>query len=183
MRVVFTGQTGIDKTANIESLVAFCHSRGSKIDAVFHVGDLMYEESAKTGHKLAMGKILDLPLDQLALLRRLAFLRIGDETAQMANVFINTHAVFRWDYQLFQAFDIAETEAVNPDMVITLIDNVEEIKARLERMMDEGAIPKDTRYTLKDLMVWREEEILASEILASVLKVPCYVLGVGLTLR
>lgn len=180
MRVLFTGQTGVDKKRHIESLVNICHGKGVTIDGVFHIGDMMYEESGNIGFPLTLGKILDLPQAQLAILRRLAFNRINYESTNMKNVFVSSHAVFRWNNQLFRAYDISEVEAFKPDMVVTLIDDVEMVKCRLERLKADGFLPADTRYTLKDLMVWREEEVLASEILASVLKVPHYVLGVWL---
>jgi adenylate kinase len=180
MRVLFTGQTGVDKKRHIESLVNICRAKGVTIDGVFHIGDMMYEESGNIGFPLTLGKILDLPQAQLAILRRLAFNRVNYESANMKNVFVNSHAVFRWNNQLFRAYDVSEVEAFKPDMVVTFIDDVEMVKCRLERLKEFGYLPVDTRYTLKDLMVWREEEVLASEILASVLKVPHYVLGVWL---
>ena len=176
MRVLFMGQTGVDKKLHVESLATLCRERGVSVD-VFHVGDMMYEASSKA---IAEGKILDLPLDRLATLRRLAFQRINEKTAGAENVFVNSHAVFRWNNKLFLAYDISEAEAFRPDMIVTLVDDVEMVKARLEAMKSSGTLPEDTHYTLKDLMVWREEEILASEVLASVLKVPNYVLGVWL---
>ena len=180
MRVLFMGQTGIDKKRHIETLIGLCKERGVTIDRVFHIGDIMYEESEKTVGRLAEGKILDLPLNQLAVLRRLAFSRIAYETVDMKSVFVNSHAVFRWNNRLFRAYEITEIDTFGPDMIITLIDNVEAVKANLEHMKEQGILPKDARYTLKDLMVWREEEILASEVLADVLKIPHYILGVSL---
>ena len=65
MRVLFTGQTGIDKKSHLEALKGFCAQEGRNIDAVFNIGDIMYEESLKAGTPLKEGKILDLPLAQL----------------------------------------------------------------------------------------------------------------------
>lgn len=180
MRVLFTGQTGIDKQSHLEALKDFCGQKGKPIDAVFSIGDIMYEESRKAGTPLRPGKILDLPLAQLASLRRLAFTRLTYESAGMQNVFVNSHAVFRWNNQLFRAFEFSELAGFNPDMIVTLIDDVEAIKLRLDELKRSSSLPEDTHYSLKDLIVWREEEILASQILASVLKVPQYALGVSL---
>ena len=81
MRVLFMGQTGVDKKLHVESLATLCGERGVSVD-VFHVGDMMYEASSKT---IAEGKILDLPLDRLGTLRRLAFQRINEGTATAAH--------------------------------------------------------------------------------------------------
>ena len=181
MRVLFMGQTGMNKGHHLRELRDLCASRGKTVDGVFNVGDLMYEESLKAGNPpIREGKILDLPLAQLAVLRRLAFTRITNECSSMENVFVNSHGVFRWNNQLFRAFELSELEGFSPDMIITLVDDVEAIKLRLDRLKVDSMLPTDTTYSLQDLLVWREEEILASEMLASVLKVPHYVLGVWL---
>ena len=174
------GQIGMNKGLHLQVLRDLCVSRGKNVDAVFSVGDLMYQESLKAGKPVQEGKILDLPLAELAVLRRLAFTRISYESAQMQNVFVNSHAVFRWNNQLFRAFELSELEGFGPDMIITLVDDVEAIKLRLDRLKESGLLPKDTKYSLQDLLVWREEEILAADMLASVLRVPHYVLGVWL---
>ena len=38
MRVLFMGQTGIDKKRHIETLIDLCKERGVTIDGVFHIG-------------------------------------------------------------------------------------------------------------------------------------------------
>lgn len=181
MRVLFTGQTGIDKKRQLESLVDLCGRRGKIVDRVFHIGDIMYEESAKAGKQLQDGKILDLPLAELAVLRRSAFNLISGEVSENDTVFVGSHAVFRWDNKLFRAFELSDFEQFKPDAIITFVDDVEAVKLRLDDLRISGQLPADTAYSLKDLMVWREEEILASEMLASFLNnVPHYVLGVNL---
>ena len=180
MRVLFTGQTGIDKKSQLQALRDFCARKGKSIEAVFNVGDIMYEESRKSGATLKEGKILDLPLAQLGALRRGAFNLIRSHSSGMRNVFVNSHAVFRWNNRLMRAFELPEVKEFQPNVIVTLIDDVEAVKMRLDAFKSSGDLPPDTKYSLKDLLVWREEEMLASEILASVLDVPHYVLGVSL---
>ena len=180
MRVLFTGQTGIDKKAQLQALSEFCAQKGRSIQAIFNIGDIMYAESRRSGLRLAEGKILDLPLAQLGALRRSALNVVRNEVADKTNVLVNSHAVFRWNNRLFRAFELPEVRDLAPDAIVTLIDDVEAVKLRLDRFKDSGELPPDTRYSLKDLLVWREEEMLASEILASFLEIPHYVLGVSL---
>ena len=180
MRALFTGQTGIDKKSQLQALRDFCARKGKSIEAVFNVGDIMYEESRKSGATLKKGKILDLPLAQLGALRRGAFNLIRSHSSGMSNVFVNSHAVFRWNNRLMRAFELPEVKEFQPDVIVTLIDDVEAVKMRLDAFKSSGDLPPDTKYSLKDLLVWREEEMLASEILASVLDIPHYVLGVSL---
>jgi hypothetical protein len=64
---------------------------------------------------------------------------------------------------LFAAFDFDQIKAFNADAYVTLLDNVESVHQRLLR-------DHDVDHTLKDIMVWREEELLATEILANILR-------------
>jgi adenylate kinase len=75
------------------------------------------------------------------------------------NVIVNTHATFRWKHGLFSAFDFDQLAQFDADLYVTLVDNIETVHQRMLR-------DHDFEHSLKDLMVWREEEILATEILA-----------------
>jgi adenylate kinase len=75
------------------------------------------------------------------------------------NILVNTHATFRWRHGLFAAFDFDQISALKPDLFICLVDNIEVVHHRLHAEHDVDA-------TLKDCMVWREEEILATELMA-----------------
>jgi adenylate kinase len=74
------------------------------------------------------------------------------------NIIVNTHATFRWRHGLFSAFDYDQIR-LQPDLFICLVDNIEVVHHRLHREHEIDA-------TLKDCMVWREEEILATELLS-----------------
>ena len=125
---------------------------------LFNVGNMMYEE----GPDIRPGRILDLPLSRLASLRRAAFKDIIAQTAPVGDhpdIMVNTHATFRWRHGLFSAFDFDQMNTLAPNMFICLLDNVEVVHHRLHEEHDIDA-------TLKDCMVWREEEIIVTELLA-----------------
>ena len=157
MRAIVTGQIGVDKKPYLNDATALSGERGEKIDT-FHVGDMMYAEAAD----VRSGRILDLPISRLNSLRRAAFKDIIAATRPIEehrDVIVNTHATFRWHHGLFSAFDFDQIRALAPDLFICLVDNVEVVHQRLHR---EHIIDA----TLKDCMVWREEEILATELMA-----------------
>ena len=156
MRMLFTGQVGLDKQAYLEQVVSIAQAQGETIK-IFNVGDLMYKEAPD----VQPGRILDLPLSRLASLRRAVFRDILVDARRHPNVIINTHATFRWKHGLFAAFDFDQLNAFSADLYVTLLDNVETVHQRLLR-------DHNLDHDLKDLMVWREEEILATEILARV---------------
>ncbi len=169
MRAIVTGQVGIDKKTYLQGVVDLAGSRGESI-ALYNVGDMMYAEAPD----LKPGRILDLQLGRLQALRRAAFKDIIRDSQGQPNVLVNTHATFRWRHGLFSAFDFDQVRAIEPDMLICLLDNIEIVHARLHRDHESDA-------TLKDLMVWREEEIMATEIMAQALGIEnrFYVLSRG----
>ena len=156
MRIVVTGQVGLDKKPFLERAAAIARDRGCE-PTVCHVGDRMYAEAPD----VAPGKILDLPLSRLQSLRRSVFKDVLVACAKGGDVLVNTHATFRWRHGLFYAFDYDQMKALGADLYLTLVDSVDRVHHRLVR---DG----HTDHTLKDLMVWREEEILATELLSQI---------------
>jgi adenylate kinase len=154
MRVIVTGQIGVEKKPFLEQVRAFAGQQGETITN-FHVGDMMYREALD----VRPGKILDLPWSRLNSLRRAAFKDIISASRDLPNLIVNTHATFRWRHGLFSAFDFDQIRLLNPDVFICLVDNIEVVHHRLhaEHIVD---------ATLKDCMVWREEEILATELMS-----------------
>ena len=157
MRAIITGQIGMDKKPYLEAVSQLAGERGGNIE-IFNVGKMMYAE----GPDIREGRILDLPMSRLHSLRRAAIKDIISSTTPVEDhpdVVMNTHATFRWRHGLFPAFDFDQMEAFNPNLFICLVDNIEVVHKRLHDEHDIDA-------TLKDCMVWREEEILATELLA-----------------
>jgi adenylate kinase len=158
MRAIVTGQVGVDKGPYLEAVQAAAKKAGHDL-AVFHVGKMMYEEAPD----VPPGRILNLPISRLNTLRRAVFKEILRQSEKHQHVLINTHATFRWRHGLFAAFDYDQVKLFDADLYITLLDNAESVHQRLMR-------DHDIDHTLKDIMVWREEELLATEMLANILK-------------
>jgi len=158
MRCIVTGQIGVEKKPYIERVRQHAGEQGEHV-SVFHVGDIMYSEA----RDIRPGRILDLPLSRLNTLRRAAFKDIIVQSSPGGvadkNIIVNTHATFRWRHGLFSAFDFDQIRELQPDAFICLVDNIEVVHHRLHQEHEIDA-------TLKDCMVWREEEILATELLS-----------------
>ena len=174
MRALVTGQIGMNKKPYLESVADLAGQRGRRME-VFHVGDRMYAEDLD----VRPGRILDLSLSRLKALRRAVFKDIiaGTTPAQdHPDVIVNTHATFRWRHGLFGGLDFDQVRTLAPDMFICLVDNIEIVHHRLHAEHDVDA-------TLKDCMVWREEEILATELLAQAMECETrfYILSRGRT--
>ncbi|HUO10770.1 MAG TPA: AAA family ATPase [Phycisphaerae bacterium] len=154
MRALVTGQIGLDKKAFLDQVAKIAKLNGEDL-MIYHIGDMMYREAPDVPH----GRILDLPLARLNSLRRAVFRDVLADMHNHKNVIVNTHATFRWKHGLFSAFDFDQLAHFDADLYVTLVDNIETVHQRMLR-------DHDFEHNLKDLMVWREEEILATEILA-----------------
>src|SRR3954463_4903146 len=149
MRIVVTGQIGLDKKQYLEEVAALAKAHGDSV-RIFHIGDMMYREAGD----VPAGRILDLPLSRLNSLRRAVFRDVLSEMGQHKHAIINTHATFRWKHGLFAAFDFDQLAAFDPDLYVTLVDNIETVHARVLR---DQPVAHSVEHSLKDLMVWREE--------------------------
>ncbi|MBU0640555.1 MAG: AAA family ATPase [Planctomycetes bacterium] len=157
-RVVVTGQVGVDKKPFLDKLARIAEARRQRVK-VYHIGDMMYREAPDVVH----GRILDLPLSRLNTLRRAVFKDILAEVDQHQTVIVNTHVSFRWKHGLFVAFDHDQMQMLDADLYITLVDNLDVVHERLLR-------DHDVPHSLKDVLVWREEEMFATEVLASAVR-------------
>jgi len=169
MRAIVTGQVGMDKKQYLQRVVQLAADQGESVE-LYSVGDRMYREAPD----VRPGRILDLPLSRLNALRRAIFKDIISDSTDKRHIIVNTHATFRWRHGLFSAFDFDQLEMLKPDMLICLVDNVEAVHHRLHRDHTVDA-------TFKDLMVWREEEIMATELAAQALGCgnSCFILSRG----
>ncbi|MCP4261154.1 MAG: AAA family ATPase [Planctomycetes bacterium] len=169
MIVVVTGMVGVDKKSYLEKVCRFAGENGKEV-LLCNVGDRMYAEAPD----IPPGKILDIQMKRLSSLRRSVFKDIIAKAKKAPNLIVNTHATFRWRHGLFPAVDFDQMRQLNTDMYICLIDGVSSLHARLE-------VEHSAEHTLKDLIVWREEEIIGTEMLRKGIneKIPFYCLARG----
>jgi len=169
MIIVVTGMVGVDKKSYLEKVCQFAAENG-KETLLCNVGDRMYAEAPD----IPPGKILDIPMKRLSSLRRSVFKDIIAKAKKTLNLIVNTHATFRWRHGLFPAVDFDQMRQLNADMYICLIDGVIALHTRL-------VAEHSAEHTLKDLIVWREEEIIGTEMLCKGIneRIPFYCLARG----
>ncbi len=169
MIVVVTGMVGIDKKSYLQKVCEYAGAHDKEI-LLCNVGNMMYAEAPD----IRPGKILDIPMKRLNSLRRSVFKDIISKAESVSNLIVNTHATFRWRHGLFPAVDFDQMRQLNADMYINLIDGVTVLHHRLE-------CEHETQHGLKDLIVWREEEIIGTEMLCRGVgeNIPFYCLARG----
>jgi hypothetical protein len=131
---------------------------------------MMYSEAPD----IPPGRILDIPMKRLSSLRRSVFKDIIAKARQVPNLIVNTHATFRWRHGLFPAVDFDQMRQLSADMYICMIDSITALHVRLNT-------EHSVEHSLKDLIVWREEEIIGTEMLYKGIdeKIPFYCLARG----
>jgi len=169
MIVVVTGMVGLNKKEYLERVCQLAGQDGREV-VLCSVGDMMYAEAPD----VPPGKILDISLKRLHSLRRSVFKDIIIRAGQAPHLIVNTHATFRWRHGLFPAVDFDQMRQLHADMYVCLIDGVVAMHLQL---LDKHAL----EHSLKDLIVWREEEIISTEMLCKGIddKIPFYCLARG----
>ena len=169
MVIIVTGMVGIDKKNYLKKLCQLARERNKDV-LLCNVGDMMYAEAPD----IPPGRILDIPLKRLHQLRRSVFKDIIAKGRKATNLIVNTHATFRWRHGLFPAVDFDQMRQLGAGIYICIIDGVTSLHSRLSNK-------HSIEHTLKDLIVWREEEIISTEMLCKGIneKTPFYCLARG----
>jgi len=160
LRIVVTGISGSGRELHLRKFVEFAEVKKSKVK-LFSVGSMMFEAARKLGIEINEDKILDLSPSSLNFLRATVFEQIIREAENYDNIIVSTHACFRWKKHVFQAFDFHYLNELSPDAFVTISDSALPIKIRLE-----SSTQWKGRLTLKEILVWRDEETLLTKSIA-----------------
>ncbi len=169
-RVVVTGASGSGRGEYIEGAVRAIRESGGSVK-VFDVGSMMFETAENLGVEIPEGRILNLAPSTLNYLRTTVFEKILREARDHENVIVSTHACFRWKRHLLQAFDFYYLNLLSPDIYVTVVDSIVDMKRRL----DSTPHWRD-RLGLKDLLVWRDEETFLTKSIADFQRKPFFLL-------
>ena len=169
-KVVVTGTSGSGRGEYIASAVDEMRSSGESVK-VFDVGSMMFETADNLGVEIPEGRILNLAPSTLNYLRTTVFEKILREARDHENVVVSTHACFRWKRHLLQAFDFYYLNLLSPDLYVTVVDSIANMKGRLDSSQHWRG-----RLGLKDLIVWRDEETFLTKSIADFQRKPFFML-------
>ncbi len=177
MIVVGTGITGVGRTHYLRSVAEYSRQNGISADVV-DIGPRMFEKASSLRIKIPGDKILDLDTTTLRFLRATVFEEItsyvDDYRGFDKDLMISLHMSFRWSKVLMPAFDYYYLNKIKPDIYCSLIDSVGNILRRLEEEPD-LAHWKD-KLSVKEILIWLDEEMFTTEIVADILGAPHYML-------
>ncbi len=171
MRVVCTGASGSDRMGYLKSVERLAGQAGMPLE-VCNVGDMMLQKASDIGSPVSREKILDLPSSSLEWLRGTVFEEIVRKAASHENTIVATHTCFRWKKFLSPAFDTYYLSQLDPDFYVTITDDYDAIKRRLEET-------EQWRGRLQpwEILVWRDEETLITKILAQNFRKPHFLIA------
>jgi len=171
MRVLMTGITGIGKKRYAEAVKAACAERGVRVETIHLEREMRACDLTGTFREDTM---FQRSREFLRLLCAVAFRdaiqrKIAEaEAAGAQHVIVEMHATYFWDHAPFTIASPAHIASwVQPDLVVTLIDDVHELYAALrerrdtatERFLEDGS-------PLVDILQWRSFEVTMSEQVA-----------------
>ena len=171
MRVLCTGSSGSDRMGYLQGVEQLARKAGIGLE-VCNVGDMMLDKAQHIGSPVSREKILDLPSSSLEWLRGTVFEEIVRKAASHENTIIATHTCFRWKKFLSPAFDTYYLSQLDPDLYVTIIDDYDAIQQRLEATDQWRG-----RLQLWEILVWRDEEVVITQILAQNFRKPHYVIA------
>lgn len=166
MRVFCTGISCSGAGKFVESV-----SRTEPKIRVFSTGDIIFDIAEKQGRPIRKAKVLDKLDPELDCYRAAAFERILKEVRSCKDTILRTHACFRWKNQLRKAFDLFYLKELEPDYYVTIVDNIAMIKARMEKNLQWAG-----KLTVKEILIWRDEETLLTQLMANYQEKKFYVI-------
>jgi len=178
MIVIGTGITGVGRTKYLESVREYAIEKGFKMD-LKDIGPMMFEKASSLRIKIPDDKILDLDSTTLRFLRAAVFEEIihnvdmyktGDR-----DLIISLHMSFRWNKVLLPAFDYYYLNELGSQLYVTLIDSIANIWRRIYE--DPDLSHWRGKLSLKEILIWQDEEIFTAEIVSNILNTPYYLVS------
>ena len=186
MRALLAGTSGVDKGVVIANLIDRLTAHGDVPDApaanrrdvlVANVEDAIAEQGDDLASALASFR----PTYQLASWRR-AGLGIAEqlEAIDPRHSLIAAHLTYYTSGRQFSLIDVPTIRRWRPDCIITLVDDMLDIHAAMQRR--DADQHTNFRLRLREILAWRTAEIAMADLLARNLyeqrHVPHYVVGV-----
>ncbi len=178
MIILGTGITGSGRANYLNETMKYS-GRFGRIVNLIDVGPQMFTKASSLRVEIPGDKILDLDETALRFLRATVFEGIlhGIEDFRGAksekDLYISLHMSFRWKKVLMPAFDYYYVTQVNPDILVAIIDSVGNIRRRIDR--DEDLHHWRNKLTVKEILIWQDEEIFITKMVADILDKSFYI--------
>ena len=179
MILLGTGITGSGRASYLEETKKLAEEYGKEVRLI-DVGPEMFLKANSLRVEIPGDKILDLDETALRFLRATVFEGILHEiedykiNESSKDLYISLHMSFRWKKVLMPAFDYYYVTKVNPDILVTIIDSVGNIRRRIDKNPE--LYHWRNRLTVKELLIWQDEEIFITKMVADILDKHFYII-------
>jgi hypothetical protein len=180
-RIVLTNIPGADWDSNFEksfvqSLTERLKEKDLSLD-VFSVRDQIYKFAEEEDVAIAPRVIHRASDEKVRLLRRLAFLQLENELAGQENApvkLVVTRATSYADSTQEESLSMHYLEAIDPDLLIVVIDDPVAIYKRLPNNLETKKYARELK--IKDIALWMRYEVEKMREFAHDLRCPLYVI-------
>ena len=183
MRVLFFGQTGLNKSPCVRRLGVHCltasglppdldNIKAREYLRVFHLEDSIaraadYIAYLDRFYQKAQQSIWSSAWDSVM---------SEIKASNPDNVFITLHATYFRKDRFFSVINTSQIREFSPDMIITLIDDAYECWDRI--VVRESERPRGTKIRLRDVFLWRTVEVMAGDFLVHDMGIQHYVVAI-----
>lgn len=167
MIIIATGITGSGRADYVKEVVDIALKEGRDVTYI-DIGPMMFRKAEQLRVDIPVNKILDLDPLALGFLRATTFEEVLGNIDQYKegdkDLIISLHASFRWRKVLLPAFDFYYLREIKPDFYVTIINSVHQILENIQTKED--LMHWRERLTLKEILIWQDEEIFTTKIIA-----------------
>lgn len=160
MKVVLcTGISGSERIKYLEEVRAYARGQGKEIEIIdmWKVLKEVAEQEIDEATILNLPEHIRMPMLERAFKETATELeqKRGSEKDELKCVAIAAHACFHWKTDYLKAFSDHLLNQINPDMLITIIHNLKDIKTNL----DKNASRRFVGTNETDILYWQKREI------------------------
>ena len=172
MRVFLTGVSGSDRSGYLEELKRLA-ALNKKPLKIYDVGTMILEAYQKMRIPVTPENILNVSENELAFACGMVYEQIAAEIGQHEHVVVSGHLSFFWNKVFIMGVKGNYLKKVQPDLYVTLIDNVKALTSRLQ----ESAQWKPQNLSHEEILYWQNVEVTMAEFLAELQETPHYIVS------
>ncbi|MBN2052989.1 AAA family ATPase [Candidatus Woesearchaeota archaeon] len=172
MIVFLTTISETDKKTYIEETVRIAKKNGHSIKYISLGAMLMEELKSDLDATFVPKNVLNIDEEFRALAMKNLIQKLKGEVKKHKNLIISGHATFFWKKNFTNAFNWKYLRDIKPDMFITLIDNTDNIKNR----MNVSEQWKEQKMTPEQILAWQNVEVNTTAGWAQLFNKPHYII-------
>ena len=172
MKVFVTCISEVDKKGYLEETVRIAKKNSEKVEYISLGERLMDHLKQDLGATFVPRNVLNIDEEFRALAMKDLIHGLKSEIKSHKNIIISGHATFLWKNNYTNAFNWKYVKDINPDFFVTLIDNSDSIKMR----MDKSEQWKDQTISADQILAWQNIEVNITMGWAQLLNKPHYIL-------